>query len=464
MNRLVGGPVGLDEPPAGPGMISARALYAATADPEASYTSAEAVDALRYELAAWTGGGHQDLATPDRPVQNLATAEQRAAAWAADERQRVGVLFEATAFDTLFVQRAVLGVAPLALVTGAWLQWLNSPANCHDDVALTALTLYASDMHVGSPGPCRGQAFLALLGQLQLADYAWPAARLVHDRRVPDDSFRLPAILLAMSRRPDEFLPELLGADLCLRNVGVLPTLGAVRLPSDVHPDWAALDPSLPLDDELPGGLAQSHWAVEQFNRGASVADRSRLLAGFRWALGSLQAWSDSLRHQLAGVHPEQEMAELVRHRAREGAIYHHGFTLDGRSLGSRMEEACRARPAAADGRPGVEPVGDARERRTEPAHHRPGERDRPDVPGLRRGRPGRHPAVDRLTSDHTERAGSHRPRSAPRSPTSGRRRWPDRTATATRRARSGRPTTVSNADRLPRRWLGGRRVTSTAG
>ena len=88
---------------------------------------------------------------------------QRAAAWAAGERERVGALFEATAFDTLFVQQAVLGVAPLALVTGAWLQWLNSPANCHDDVALAALTLYASDMHVGSPGPGRGQAFLDLL-------------------------------------------------------------------------------------------------------------------------------------------------------------------------------------------------------------------------------------------------------------------------------------------------------------
>ncbi len=275
----------------------------------------------------------------------LTVQEQRATTWAAGERERVNALFEATAFDALFVQQAVLGVAPLALVTGAWLQWLSSPANCHDDTALAVLTLYASDMHVGSPGLCRGQAFLGLLQQLQLADYAWPAAKLVHDRRVPDGSFRLPALLLAMSRRPDEFLPELLGADLCLRNVGVLPALGAVHFPDGVHPDWAALDPSRPLDDELPGGLAQCRWAVEHFNCGASAADRCRLLAGFRWALGSLQAWSDGLRYELARVHPEQEMAELVRQRAREGAIYHHGFTLDGRSLGSRMEEACRADP-----------------------------------------------------------------------------------------------------------------------
>ena len=349
MNRLIGGPVGLDEPPAGQCTVSARALYAATADPEASYTSPEAANALRHELTAWTGDGHRDLTTPDLvahdlTAEGLAVQEQRATTWVVDERERVGALFEATAFDTLFVQQAVLGVAPLALVTGAWLQWLSSPANCHDDVALAALTLYASDMHVGRPGPGRGQAFLELLGQLQLADYAWPAARLVHDRRVPDGSFRLPAILLAMSRRPDEFLPELLGADLCLRNVGVLPALGAVRLPDGVHPDWAALDPSRPLD-ELPGGLTQCRWVVGLFNHGASATDRCRLLTGFRWALGSLQAWSNALRHQLTRVHPEQEMAELVRQRAREGAIYHHGFTLDGRSLGSRMEEACRADP-----------------------------------------------------------------------------------------------------------------------
>jgi heme oxygenase-like protein len=343
MNRLVGGPVRLDEPPAEPGTVSARALYAATADPEANYTSTEAADALRLELADWTGDGHQDQAARDLTAQDLSAEdltaqEQRAAAWAAGERERVGALFETTAFETLFVQRAVLGVAPLALVAGAWIQWINSPANCHDDVALAALTLYASDMHVGGPGPSRGQAFLALLERLQLADYAWPAVRLVHDRRVPDCSFRLPAVLLAISRRPDEFLPELLGADLCLRNVGLLPALGAVRLPDGVHPDWTALDPSTPLDDGLPGGLTQCRWTVEQFSSRASADDRRRLLAGFRWALGSLQAWSDTLRHQLAHVHPEQEMAELLRLRVREGALYHHGFTLDGRSLGSWME------------------------------------------------------------------------------------------------------------------------------
>ncbi len=342
MNRFVGGPVGLAEPPAGQRTISARALYAATADPEASYTSPEAVDALRDELADWTGDGDSVVGTRD-----LVAHERRATAWAASERERVSALFAATTFDTLFVQQAVLGVAPLGLVTGAWLQWLNSPANCHEDVALAALTLYASDMHIGSPGPGRGQAFLDLLQQLRLADYAWPAVRLVHDRRVPDGSFRVPAILLAMSRQPDEFLPELLGADLCLRNVGVLPALGVVRLLDGVHPDWTGLDPSQPLDDELPGGLAQCRWAVEQLNHGASAADRYRLLTGFQWVLGSLQAWSDGLRDQLARIHPEQEMAELVRLRAREGAIYHHGFTLGGRSLGSRMEEVCRTDPRA---------------------------------------------------------------------------------------------------------------------
>ena len=231
----------------------------------------------------------------------------------------------------------------LALVAGAWLQWLNSPANCHDDVALAALTLYAWTCTSVVPVSATVRRSSTCSGNCTLADYAWPAARLVHDRRVPDGSFRLPAILLAMSRRPDEFLPELLGADLCLRNVGMLPALGAVHLPDDVHADWAALDPSRPLDDELPGGLRAVPVGGQLFNHGASAADRCRLLTGFRWALGSLQAWSDALRHQLAHVHPEQEMAELVRLRAREGAIYHHGFTLDGRSLGSRMEEACCA-------------------------------------------------------------------------------------------------------------------------
>ncbi|MEK8142210.1 hypothetical protein NKH18_05575 [Streptomyces sp. M10(2022)] len=50
-----------------------------------------------------------------------------------------------------------------------------------------------------------GSAYLELLRRLRLAENAAPAVRLTGDQRITDGAFRLPALLLAMSRRPDDF-------------------------------------------------------------------------------------------------------------------------------------------------------------------------------------------------------------------------------------------------------------------
>ncbi|URN12252.1 hypothetical protein LUW77_12880 [Streptomyces radiopugnans] len=79
---------------------------------------------------------------------------------------------------------------------------------------------------------------------LRLAENAVPVARLTGDRRIAEGAFRLPALLLAMSRRPDDFRGEILGADLCLRSVGLLPALAVVRRELPTGTDWAAVDPA----------------------------------------------------------------------------------------------------------------------------------------------------------------------------------------------------------------------------
>jgi hypothetical protein len=311
--------------------VSARELYASAADPEASYASVEAVDALRGEL----------LAARQVDDEDLAAQERRVVRWAADERDHFGRLVRDGASKELLVGPTALGTAPLALVSGAWLQWLSAPGNCHEEAVLAILTLYASDVDVGHPRASRGDRYLELLRQLRLADYASPAAHLIYDHRVPDFGFHVPAMLLAMSRRPDEFFAELLGADLCLRNVGLLPSLVVVQGAEGVHADWVTLDPAEDRGQEPRGGLTQCRAAVDCLLRGGARTDERRVLAGFTWARGALAEWAELLRAELTSLlDPARAMADLLKLRAREGAVYHQDFELDGRPLASWLEES----------------------------------------------------------------------------------------------------------------------------
>jgi hypothetical protein len=314
--------------------VSARELYAASADPETSYAASDAVVALRSEL----------LAAGEPSDEDLAASERNAAAWAADERERVSSIMGDTALSEVLIQRAALAAAPLGLMSGAWLQWLSAPGNCHDEAVLAVLTLYASDVDVGNPRASRGDAYLDLLRQLRLSDHASPATRLVHDRRVRDFAFQIPAMLLAMSRRPDEFFAELLGADLCLRNVGLLPALAAVCYAGGVHPDWTALDPGKDRGRQWRGGARQCRWAVDCYLRTAPSEGERRVMAGFTWVFAALTEWAGLLKEELTNMPPAREMAELLTLRAREGAVYHQDFELDGRPLSSWLEE-CRTDP-----------------------------------------------------------------------------------------------------------------------
>jgi hypothetical protein len=306
-------------PPAEPGELApARSLYATACDPEVCFAAPPAV-------------------APLNPTDDeLPELEERASAWASAERERYAALPD----EELLLGRAALGCAPLGLVAGAWLQWLSAPGNAHDEAVLGILALYASDVGVGHPRASRGNAYLELLRQLRVADYATPPSHLVHDYRIPDFSFDLPGALLAMSRRPDDFAPELLGADFCLRVVGVPPPLEVIRRSRDVHADWAALDLGAERPaDEAPGGTAQARTAIDFLLRDG--ADAGRLATGFDWAHRSLVAWNEALRADLAAIlDPGHEMAELLKLRAREASVYHQRFQLEGRTLSSWMAEA----------------------------------------------------------------------------------------------------------------------------
>ncbi|MFE0174460.1 iron-containing redox enzyme family protein [Streptomyces sp. NPDC059002] len=310
-----------------------RRLYARAADPEVLVPGGELTDLVRGEL-------RQSAIDTDRPLDDLI---REAAAWssaAADAFRAVGDLADRDGHRRL-ARRAALGWAPLGLASGAWLQWLTAPGTADAPTSLRILALYASDVGVGHPGAARGSACLGLLRLLRVSENAVPLARLAGDPRITDTAFRLPALLLLMSRRPDDFREELIGADLCLRAVGPPPPLALVD--RELPADWAALDCSRARDDG-PSPTERCRALADTLVRAGPEA-AARVYAGFGWALATLRGQVEALQVELrASLDPEFDMAELMRQRAREGSVYHHDVSLADRPLSEWLKD-CRDDP-----------------------------------------------------------------------------------------------------------------------
>lgn len=326
-----------------------RAVYACATDPEVSLPGGRFVE----EVRALLGQRADDADT------SLDALVEAAAAWSAGQTERFRLLRDGPQSEQpdgdreALLRRTVLGCAPLALLSGAWLQWLSSPGNADTPVALGALALYSSDVGVGHPGASRGGAYLELLRRLRLSEHAVPVGRLVGDPRIGEAAFRLPATLLAMSRRPDDFAGELLGADLCLRTIGLLPPLALVREALPTGADWDAIDPAHARQQGGAPPAEQCRAVIAELltqsgpQDGSQVAAESERVAhavrlGFAWTVGALRTWADELHTELdAAKDPAYEMAELMRLRGREGAVYHHQFQLEGRPLSAWLDD-CR--------------------------------------------------------------------------------------------------------------------------
>jgi hypothetical protein len=313
------------------GSLSFRRIYARVCDPEALVPDGEVVDVVRTAML--------EFANAPRSLGDLV---DEAAAWSAAEAARFEAM-DGTDDDgrRRTDRRAALGCAPLGLALGAWLQWLISPGTAEESLRLRILSLYASDVGVGHAGAARGDAYLDLLRTLRISENAVPLARLAADVRIADAAFRLPAVLLLMSRRPDDFSAELVGADLCLRAVELLPPLGRVR--SNVQADWAAIDYGSTRGGDRPA-IEQCRAVAEALVLGGRES-AARITAGFSWTLAALRNSVDTLYDELnASLDPAHEMVELLRRRSVEGSFYHQHVVLEDRPLTEWLRD-CRDNP-----------------------------------------------------------------------------------------------------------------------
>ncbi|WP_052340955.1 iron-containing redox enzyme family protein [Salinarimonas rosea] len=231
--------------------------------------------------------------------------------------------------------------APFAAALGAWLQGLSAPGVFEDETHLKILALLADDVGVGRPEASRADAFRLLARRAGLPDVAGSPRDLVALREIQDVAFRFPAVLFALSRRSDAFAPELAGIDLALRTTGLAPAFSALAALREV-PELAQLDLARALTDEaLPKGhtpLTLSLWIAA---RHADPEAVRRVAEGFAWgARGILGATREIEELAATAVDPRLAMALLVRERAREAAVYHQAYTLEGRTLDAWFEEA----------------------------------------------------------------------------------------------------------------------------
>lgn len=272
-----------------------------------------------------------------------ATAERLEKTAAACEARMNSLLQAAKNEDDLRrLRQALLAhTTPLALSLGVWLQGASMPKNFEDRTQLKVLALLADDIGVGRAEASRADAFRQVLRQHDLAVHASGSRDLASNPSLRDGVFRLPAVLFALSRQSEVFREEIAGLDLALRLVGIMPQW---RLLSRLVPatEWQCLNLAARQSDALPDGqspLDLSWWVAEQY--GENEESLLRVLRGMEWIIEALPAEVDELEGVAAAVvDPALAMALLIGERAREAAVYHQGFALEGKSLDRWFAEA----------------------------------------------------------------------------------------------------------------------------
>jgi hypothetical protein len=323
-----------------------RDVFAYAINPEIFLDEAN-LRALLAEAGAVPASGNSPRETvPAR----LDEDEIRAFAARLDDRL-TGTISATRDIDMRSVLRQTMLVqsAPLAATLGAWLQGLSAPGVFEDETHLEILALLADDVGVGSPEASRTDAFRNIARRVGLNQQAGSLRDFVSDRAIRDPMFRLPAIFYALSRRSDAFAPELAGIDFALRVIGLLPPWRTLAdgLINEAEigardPEWDRLDLAKAQTDALPNGhtpLALSRLIAER--HASDPLKAPRVHDGITWALRGLEDWCADLESvACAAVDPRIAMALLVQDRAREAAVYHQGYKLEGKSLATWFKEA----------------------------------------------------------------------------------------------------------------------------
>lgn len=241
------------------------------------------------------------------------------------------------------IERLLVGQsAPLAMSFGTCLQGLSAPAVFEDPAHLRAMALLADDVGAGQPEGGRADAYRVIARNFGLYALAGSPREIGYDRTVRDTMFRLPGLTYALSRRSDAFDCELVGFDLCLRAIGLIPALRVLEgRASSTY--LSRLDLSKAQGkNALPVGVSLFSVSRDVADAFASdVGGARRVNNGFIRAAGLVADWNARLIELMeAMIQPRIAMAMLVQERAREAQVYHQEFKLENKPLSQWFREA----------------------------------------------------------------------------------------------------------------------------
>lgn len=306
-----------------------RELFSYSLNPEI-YFDAENLWSIIYAKAR-PGGGRS--ASPNRAAEVRCIGEQRWH-WLAShttEQQRIRA--------SIFVLEQS---AATAAVLGATVHNLSAPGVFEVPAQLNAMALLADDVGGGIAHRARADAFRAIARRHGAELAARAPHELSQDRRVNEGVLCLPAVILALSRRSDSFAPELLGADLALRELGMLAAWCFAEKVL-AAPEWSRLDMGIAQssgclrEGETPLSCAQA--IVQALSANSAVAARIEVGAALVFAL--YEEW-ERLIHDLTVAYLDSHlsMALLLQSKAREASVYHDRFKIVGRGLRLWFSEA----------------------------------------------------------------------------------------------------------------------------
>ncbi|MFB6845263.1 iron-containing redox enzyme family protein [Streptomyces sp. NPDC056373] len=312
-----------------------RETYRRCVDPEI-FLGTTAIKTLMAEVAS---------VDPETDAPNLDVTLHEASSWRNEQGSAYRELADSAdlAEASRTLAHALLRQSgPLASTLGTWLQGMSAPGVFEDEVHLRILALFADDIGVGGPRSSRYDAFKGLAAQYGRPELAVDADELAAERPVRDHMFALPAALFAVSRRSDEFAAVIAGIDVVLRSVGMLPCWQALRASDGAPAEWARLDLAQSTGATgIEAPLDLSRGVAEKFCATGETA-RRQVAFGAAWMLDALRSWNELLLDEArAALHPQRAMEQLIRERAREGAVYHQNFRMDGgESLSELLERA----------------------------------------------------------------------------------------------------------------------------
>ena len=311
-----------------------RETYRRCVDPEL-FLDTTAIRSMMAEVAS---------VDPQGSSSTLADTLGAVRAWSAEQtvayRELIAAADRAGSSETL-VHAILRQSSPLASTLGAWLQGMSAPSVFEDEVHLRILALFADDIGVGRPRSSRYDEFKALVQQYDRPELAVDAVELAAERAVRDHMFALPATLFAITRRSDEFAPLIAGIDVVMRTAGLLPAWSVLGPADGPQIRWDRLDLARPTGaTDISAPLEVSRSVAERFSLTGEQAHRA-VEFGAAWMLSALRLWNQLLFDETsAAIDPQRAIEQLIRERAREGAMYHQKFRMGDSTLSELLGRA----------------------------------------------------------------------------------------------------------------------------